>query len=436
MKASIISIGDELVLGQTVDTNSAWLSGELAKIGVKVGMHLTVEDEVGAIREVIEAMCERSCVVLISGGLGPTDDDLTRQALAKALGVELVKDGEMLGSVKEYFTEKLEREMPERNVVQAMKPVGSEMIENGCGTAPGIKAELDGAVIYVMPGVPSEMRTMFKEKIEPELLDMGGMQRVIRTCKVNTFGMGESDVAETLGELMARDRNPVVGTTVSQGICSVRVRAEFDEVDEADQELEATTKAVEEKMGTVVFGRDGVTLQKTVVEELKKQGKILATAESCTGGMIGEMVTSVSGSSSVYAGGFVTYSNEMKEALLKVPHELLVEHGAVSREVVKAMAEGAVHETGADYGIGVTGIAGPDGGTDEKPVGTVWMGIAKKNNTGETTCITGLLRLSGSRERIRDRAAKCCLQGLRFMLLNEPMNNLRWARDLESHDAG
>ncbi|QDU33110.1 Nicotinamide-nucleotide amidohydrolase PncC [Poriferisphaera corsica] len=439
MNAAIISIGDELVLGQTVDTNSAWLSERLAAIGVKVGMHITVEDELGAVAEVIEAMCERSCVVLVSGGLGPTEDDLTRAGLARAMGVDVVQSEEMLASVEGYFRDKIGREMPARNRVQAMKPVGTEMIKNDWGTAPGIRAELDGATVFVMPGVPSEMRGMYEHCVEPaiqeigkkdEVEGMGTLRRVILTKKVNTFGLGESDVGERLGKLMRRDRNPVVGTTVSEGICGVRIRAEYEDADGAEKAIAETVGLIEEKMGRFVFGCDDERLQDAVVQALQRTNRTVATAESCTGGLIGKMITDVSGSSDVYKGGYVTYSNEMKMTCLGVPKEVLEAYGAVSREVAGAMAKGVIEQTGSDYGVGVTGIAGPGGGSDEKPVGTVWIGIASRAKNGEIRCYTALLNQWGDRARVRDRAAKCCLQALRFVMLDEPIEKMSWVREV------
>ena len=426
MNAAIVSIGDELVLGQTVDTNSAWLSEQLAKMGVKVGMHLTVEDEIGAIVEAIDAMCERSCLVLVSGGLGPTDDDLTRQGLAKLMNADLVVDEKQKQKIKGFFEKRLGRKMPERNVVQAMRPAGTVMIDNHWGTAPGIKAEIDGTVVVLMPGVPKEMREMFKASVAPMVREMEiGSEMHILTTKINTFGMGESNVAETLGELMNRDRNPVVGTTVSQGICSIRIRAEYDEEEIAKQELDKTAQQVEEVMGKLVFGRNEMTLQETVVGLLRERGQKLATAESCTGGLIGKMITDVAGSSDVYEGGVVSYSYELKEGMLGISHELLEKKGAVCEEVAHAMAGGIVRKTGAEWGIGITGIAGPDGGTEDKPVGTVWFAVAKNEGNGVRSW-AGLLKLTGDRERIRDRASKCVLQALRLKMMDEPIDSLMW----------
>lgn len=337
------------------------------------------------------------------------------------------------------------------------------MIPNGCGTAPGIRAVVDrGSAaagephqshVFVMPGVPREMKMMFERSILPKLgaiaekgheddgqgddngdgdtaaVSPHAKQRFILTTKVNTFGQGESNVAATLGDLMARDRNPKVGTTVSNGIVSVRVRSEHVEERAAADALNATVDDVVSKLGPIVFGRDDETIEQKLVELLIERNVTLATAESCTGGLLGGMVTAIAGSSAVYLGGWVTYSNAMKQSQLGVPEALLAEHGAVSEPVARAMAHGAAKVSGADLAVGITGVAGPGGGSEEKPVGTVWVGIAWRE--GEAIKADALLfRLPGNRPVVRDRAAKCALQMLRFHLMGIPLSELSWGRRL------
>ena len=240
MQAILLSIGDELVLGQTVDTNAAWLSARLSRLGIRTAEHRTIDDGLDTIAQAIAETADRCDLLIITGGLGPTDDDLTRPALAKAMGVELVTDQASIDALEQFFRGR-GRDMPERNRVQAEHPQTSSMIENTCGTAPGIDAAMGGCRVFVTPGVPREMFAMFDLSIEPAirraLADAGALSRVILTTKVNTFGSGESDIAQRLGPLMARDRNPVVGTTVSAGIVSVRVRAEYDAAAIAEREL-------------------------------------------------------------------------------------------------------------------------------------------------------------------------------------------------------
>ncbi|MGB0767349.1 MAG: CinA family nicotinamide mononucleotide deamidase-related protein, partial [Phycisphaeraceae bacterium] len=340
MPAILISIGDELALGQTVDTNAAWLAARLASLGIACGQHRTVPDDLDLIAETIQSCAAIADVLIITGGLGPTDDDLTRPALAKAMGVELVEDPASVEHIASYFKGR-GRAMPERNRVQATHPQTSAMIENTCGTAPGIRATLGACEIFVTPGVPREMIAMFDRDIEPAIRSLAGNTRTILTAKLNSFGSGESDIAEKLGDLMARDRNPVVGTTVANGLVSVRVRSEADDPDHAQTQLRDTLAKVTEHVGPLAFGQDDTTLQHAVIQLLTEQHKTVATAESCTGGLIAAMLTDVPGSSAAVLGGWVTYANAMKTAELGVQDETLRRHGAVSREVVEAMARGA-----------------------------------------------------------------------------------------------
>lgn len=430
MHAVILSIGDELVLGQTVDTNSAWLSARLAEEGIAVRYHHTIADDRPAVADAIALAAERAPLVLITGGLGPTDDDLTRHALADALGRPLEFDAPALAHIERFF-QRTGREMPERNRIQAMRPQGTRMIENLDGTAPGIRAQLGGATLFVLPGVPREMTAMYERAVAPELSAFAGGRHVILTTRVNTFGLGESTVAERLDELMDRQRNPKVGTTVTDGIVAVRIRSEFAERAEAQAQLDDTLAEIERRLGAVAFGRDEQTLQDAVVRLLTQRGELLVTAESCTGGLVGEMITAVPGSSGAYAGGWITYSNAAKHAELGVPIRALREHGAVSEPVVRAMAHGALtHAEHAQRSIAITGIAGPGGGSEAKPVGTVWIALGKRgeNSSNEIETDARHLQLPGSRQAVRDRAAKCALQLLRFHLLGEPMELLRWAR--------
>ncbi len=422
----LLSIGDELVLGQTVDTNTAWLAARLARLGIRTLEHRTIDDDLDAIAAAIRASAERCALLIITGGLGPTDDDLTRPALAKAMGVGLVIDPASLHALERFFKER-GRPMPERNRVQAEHPQTSAMIPNTCGTAPGIDATLGRCRVFVTPGVPREMVAMYEKSIEPAIREAGGSGRTILTTKVNTFGSGESDIAERLGPLMARDRNPVVGTTVSDGIVSVRVRAEFEDLAHAQRELDATAAEVEAIVAPLAFGRDDTSLQQTLIRMLTERGLTIATAESCTGGLIAGMLTDVPGSSAAMLGGWVTYANAMKSGQLGVDDALLQAHGAVSAPVVRAMAQGAVERSGADLAVSTSGVAGPGGGTATKPVGTVWMGLAWRED-GAIHTDARVAHFPGDRDAVRDRSAKCALQLLRLHLLGEDLGQVRWAK--------
>ena len=436
MRAIILAIGDELVLGQTLDTNSAYLSARLAERGIGTLYHQTLGDDRVTLARAVEHGSHLAPLMIVSGGLGPTDDDLTRHAVADALGVELVLHEPSLAIIRGWM-EQRGRKMAPINRVQAMHPAGSEVIPNACGTAPGIKATLNQATVYVVPGVPREMRAMFEQAIAPQLAVAQPSRRTILTAKVNTFGDGESNVGQALGELCDRGRNPLVGTTVTGGVVSVRVRSEFEDPVEAQQALEETLGQIEARLGAIAFSRDDVPLQQVVVEQLKAVQLTLATAESCTGGLLGKLLTDVPGSSAVYAGGWVTYADAMKMEQLGVDAELLARHGAVSEPVVCQMAAGALARSGADLALAVTGIAGPDGGHDDKPIGTVWLGLAYQGQdpVAAPQVVTRCLGLPGERAAVRMRAAAAALQMIRLHLTGQTLDAIRWTHQPSQEQA-
>lgn len=409
MQAAILSIGDELVLGQTVDTNSAWLSARLAQRGIMTKLHATVADDRALIADEIRRAVDAAELVIVTGGLGPTEDDLTRFALADAMGVGLALDEVSLGQIAAFF-QKRRRGMPDRNRVQAMCPLGARMLANRSGTAPGIHTPINDSQVWVVPGVPREMRTLWDDHIAPALPTAAG--RTILTTKINTFGAGESDVAAMLGDLAARDRNPLVGTTVADGIVSVRIRSEFDTADEAQRQLDQTIEQVLAALSELVFSRDDVALAAAVGAMLQQRGQTLALAESCTGGLIGQMITDAPGSSAYFIGGWITYANAMKISQLGVDEALIEQHGAVSAPVAEAMARGALERSDADHAVSITGIAGPDGGTDDKPVGTVYIGLASRRVDARASHHV----LAGDRPNVRRRAALTALNLLRLRL--------------------
>lgn len=423
MNAIILSIGDELVLGQTVDTNSAWLSQQLAAVGVPLLAHATVGDDQGAIQQAIRELSARCDVLIASGGLGPTEDDLTRQALAAVMGAPLEENPTWRAELTRFF-EARGRTMPPINRIQAMIPRGAEMLFNTAGTAAGIAAHLprgDGrdCSIFVVPGVPKEMKAMFLRDILPRVGKASG-GAVILSRTLHTFGLGESAVAEMLGDLMDRRRNPSVGTTVSGGVVSLRVNARFPALATAEIELAATVAAVHSKLGDLIYGQDEQTLA-GVVGRLLRSGdpgapRTVTTAESCTGGLLAKMLTDLPGSSAYFRYGWVTYANQAKQTELNVRAALIEEHGAVSEPVVLAMAEGARQRAAATYALAISGIAGPDGGTAEKPVGLVWIALSHATGT-----LARQFLFPGDREMIRDRSAKMALTLLRYHLLGKPL---------------
>jgi nicotinamide-nucleotide amidase len=420
--ATILSVGDELVLGQTIDTNSAWLSRQLASVGIDIAGHLTVPDSRPQIAAAIRHCADACDLLIISGGLGPTEDDLTREALADAMGTDLVRDDAALATLRGFF-ERLGRTMPLRNEVQAFVPRGARAVPNSCGTAPGLAATLGNCRIAVMPGVPKEMKAMWDLSFLPELRQFGGGAAVLSRT-LHTFGLGESTIAEKLGDLMNRSRNPSVGTTVSGGIVSLRLNARADNPDTARRELDETTRACHEKLGLLIFGQDDESLAHVIARMLRAETRggqplSLTTAESCTGGQLAKTLTDIPGSSAYFRQGYVAYHNDAKTALLGVDPDLISRHGAVSEAVASAMARGALKSANADIALSITGIAGPDGGTPTKPVGTVYIGLAWNSPTHEAVATSRAFAFPGDREMIRDRSVKMALSLTRFHLLKE-----------------
>jgi nicotinamide-nucleotide amidase len=420
------------VLGQTVDTNSAWIAQQLAAVGCEVIQHITVGDDQPSIERALRAAVAERCDVLIAtGGLGPTEDDLTRHAVAAVCDVPLEMNQSWLNRIVEYFRQR-NRPMLERNKIQAMLPKGATMLDNPHGTACGFHLPLrEEMTAFYLPGVPKEMKPMFRDHVLPHVRQRsaGG---VILQKTLHTFGLGESAVAEMLGEQMLRDRNPSVGTTVANNVVSLRVNAKFPSIEQAEGALTKTIADCYSKLGDLIFGEDDQTLAETAAASLAPSRFTVTTAESCTGGLLAKYLTDVSGSSAYFKQGFITYSNEAKQKRLGVSENLINVHGAVSEPVVIAMARNARRLADADFSLAISGVAGPTGGTPAKPVGTVCIALAHlaraespggKNDDreDEVNVIARTFNFAGDRESIRDRAAKMALTMLRFRLLGKPL---------------
>ncbi|MFH1418157.1 MAG: competence/damage-inducible protein A [Planctomycetota bacterium] len=410
--AQILSIGAELTIGRAVDTNAAWLAQRLAKIGIACSKHVTVGDNRAAVARAIRTACAEADLLLMSGGLGPTRDDLTRDALADALGVGLKLHTPSLDRIAAFFRER-KRTMTDANRVQAMIPEGATPIDNTCGTAPGIRARLHDADIYAMPGVPREMEAMFERDIRPALAARGG-GCVLLQHTLHAFGAPEAELGHEIADLMRPGRNPSVGTSAGDWIISIRMDAQADSVDEARRLLNADAAEIRRRLGSAIFGELDDTLADAVARLLIEQRKTISTAESCTGGLVAKRLTDVSGSSAYMVQGFVTYANEAKHRLLEVPMELIEAHGAVSLQVAEAMATNCRRLSGTDYALATTGIAGPTGGTPEKPIGLVYIALATPKETivKELLCGDSL-----PRHAVRDRTVKSALNLLRLRLI-------------------
>jgi len=409
VQASIISIGNEVLSGQTPDTNAAYLAERLLSVGIAVVSCYTVGDDVERIERALRLANEDAEIVLVTGGLGPTKDDVTREGLAAYLGVELRLDEQLLEKISRYFASR-GRTMAATNKRQAYLPAGAKPLCNNLGTAPGILVENRGRLIAAMPGVPAEMRWMFEEFVLPKLAERAEGQAVV-VKKLRCFGTGESDIAQMLGPLMERGRNPQINSTASQGIITLHIIAVATGDVEADRLAEADVKLLHDKLGSLVFGCGDESLAEVVGQKLAQMAKTVSLAESCTGGLIAKMLTDIPGASRYFTHGWVVYSNRAKTSELGVDAGLIAEHGAVSEAVALAMAEGARERAGTDYAVGVTGVAGPTGGTEQKPVGLVYIAVSAAGG-----CEAKRFIFPCDRESVRYRTAHTALNMLRLAL--------------------
>ena len=421
MSAEIIAVGTELTTGAKLDTNSQWLSLELAEIGIPVRAHLTIDDDLEAMADAIKLAAARSEVVLITGGLGPTLDDLTREALALMAGVELVLHEPSLEHARQMFA-KRNRPMPERNTMQAMFPRGSQVLPNPRGTAPGIwmsvPREADGASdsdservcrIAAMPGVPSEMKQMFRQQVLPRL-DGGG--RVIRRARINCFGVGESQAEEILGDLTARGRDPDVGITVHEATITLRIMAEGASADECLAKIDKARDTIINRMGTLVFGVEDEELEHAVIRLLNQRRASLSTAESGTGGLLAHRLTGVTGFETCYKGGVVVPTTAAKRDMLGVDPMLLRQYGEISEQVAGVMAKGCRQKFGTNFALAITewGLFKPD--DPFAPVPASFVALA-----GPSGLLVEKVQHFGDPEIAKSRTAKAAVNLLRLHLI-------------------
>jgi nicotinamide-nucleotide amidase len=411
MKTEIISIGSELTSGQNLDTNGQWLSKRLAEVGIPVGWHTTIADDLPDNIAAFRIAMQRAQLVLATGGLGPTQDDLTREVIAQVAGVELVFHPESFEQIRQMFARR-NRTMPERNRVQAMFPAGAEPIPNACGTAPGLWLRIGNCLLAAMPGVPNEMFAMFETQVLPRLLSLGMGGGVLVQRKINCFGAGESAVEERLFDLTRRGHVPEVGITVSDATISLRILAHAASQAEAQAQIGPVERTIRERLGGLVFGAEEEDLHDAVVRLLAEKRKTIATAESVTAGQVAERLGRVPGVSAWLRGGVVAYQNQIKTEVLGVPQSLIEEHGVISGPVVEAMATGCRSLFRTDLAVSTVGLAGPGGGTPEKPVGLVFVGLAWDGGVSSHS-----FSWSGTRAEVQSRTAKLALNRVRLHLL-------------------
>lgn len=416
MHAEVIAIGTELTTGAKLDTNSQWLSQELSAVGIPVHFHVTVGDNLEENVDVFQSAARRSEIVLITGGLGPTLDDLTRDVLARMMGTKLVLHEPSLETIKLMFSRR-NREMPQRNVVQAMFPEGSEPIPNRRGTAPGIYVELprpNGTVcrIAAMPGVPSEMKVMFRDDVLPRLTAVFGSGRVIRHARINCFGLGESAAEELLGDVTARNRDPEVGITVHEATITLRIVSEAATVEESLRKINETKKIIYQRMGHYAYGEEDDELEHVIVRLLNERQQSLATAESGTGGLLSHRITEVSGHQQCFRAGLVLPNDAAKTAVLEIAAETLRTAGTVSGLVAEAMARACRSRFGADYALSVTECSRNDFAETDATAPTAFIAVADAAGVEVRE-----LNLAGDPAIVKSRVVKSILNLLRLRLI-------------------
>jgi nicotinamide-nucleotide amidase len=418
MKAEIIAVGSELLTPDRLDTNSLFLTAELNGIGIEVVRKTIAGDDRDLLREVFREALGRVQLIISSGGLGPTQDDLTRETVAELLGRKLKRNDAILHNIERRFRS-MGREMPELNVRQAMVPEGAEILENPRGTAPGLWLEDSGHIIALLPGPPRELKPLFREQVLPRLeRRVSGVRLYQREIRVT--GLGESHVEQRI--LPIYQRYPEVTTTIlaAPGETQIHLRLWTDDPQHAKKTLDEIVQGFEIALNDRIFSEDGRSLEEVVAQELTLNNATIAAAESCTGGLLAQRLTSIAGSSSYFLGGVVCYSNELKTTWADVPPEMILAKGAVSAEVAVALAEGIRRRVGSTLGVGITGVAGPGGGSDEKPVGTVHVAVSHAGGVKERG-----MRFPGERENIRWQASQAALDMVRVHFLYNGQNNTK-----------
>jgi nicotinamide-nucleotide amidase len=410
MKAEIIAVGSELLTPDRIDTNSLFLTEELNNLGIEVVRKTVVGDDRSLLQEAFRDAVNRVPLTIASGGLGPTEDDLTRETVAELLGRKLLRNETIVQAIEARFRS-FGRPMPETNLRQAMVPEGGEPLDNPRGTAPGLWIEDGDRMIALLPGPPRELKPMFREQILPRL-----ERRITRVRmhhrELRITGLGESHVDSLAGPVYKRYRQVQTTVLASPGEVQIHLRMWTDDAMQAQTTFADIERGLELALADRIFSRDGSPLEVVVARELLKQNATIAAAESCTGGLFAERLTTIAGSSAYFLGGVVCYSNELKSAWADVAPEMIVAKGAVSPEVAIALAEGIRRRVGSTVGIGITGIAGPGGGSEEKPVGTVHVAIAGARGVRERA-----LRLPGDREMVRLQASQAALDLVRVHFL-------------------
>ncbi|MDK2798416.1 MAG: nicotinamide-nucleotide amidase [Clostridiales bacterium] len=410
MNAEIIAVGTELLLGQILNTNAQFLSVELSNLGINVYFQTVVGDNQQRLKETFHTALKRADIVILTGGLGPTKDDLTKEIVAETLGLSLELHKESLDRIKTFFAA-MHREMASNNEKQAYLPKGSIVLINNNGTAPGCIIEKDDKIVVMLPGPPKEMKPMFRESVYPYLRKK--TSNIIYSRVLRIFGIGESSLEQKLIDIIDNQNNPTVAPYAQEGEVTLRITAKCENEEAAEKLIVPVENEIRNRLGITVYGVGEESLEEVTAKLLMEKEITLATAESCTGGLLAEKITRIPGISKSFITGVVTYSNASKIQLLGVSIDTLNQYGAVSAQTALEMAKGIRERSNTDIGISVTGIAGPGGGSEEKPVGLVYIGMATRQK-----CWYSELRLIGNREKIRNITTLNALDMIRRYLLS------------------
>ncbi|NTV90671.1 MAG: competence/damage-inducible protein A [Clostridiales bacterium] len=416
MNAEILAVGTELLMGQIANTNAQYISSRLPDVGIGVFYHSVVGDNPDRLRECLRLALSRSDVIITTGGLGPTQDDLTKETIAGEMNRRLVLDTESLEKMKAFF-DRLKRPMTDNNIKQAYLPENSIIIRNKNGTAPGCIIEEGGKTVVMLPGPPSEMKPMFDESVLPYFSEKSQFTMVSKFLKI--FGIGESAMEDRILDLVDRQTNPTIAPYAKEGEITLRITARYKKGEAGQDIIAPIEQEIRSRLGELVYSSDNRSLEEVAAGLMIDSGSTIAIAESCTGGMISARLTEIPGISAVFNRGIVSYSNQSKIENLQVNKQTIEKYGAVSKETVVEMAEGVRRVSGTALGLAVTGIAGPDGGTDEKPVGLVYVALADENGVEFKE-----LKLWGSRNRIRNVTCLHAFDMVRRKLLSK-VNNPR-----------
>jgi nicotinamide-nucleotide amidase len=406
MIAEIISVGTEIILGSTLNTNTYYLSKKLWEIGVDVLYHTSVKDNPKSLEQVIKIGLERSDILILTGGLGPTSDDITKEVVSKTLGLDLELNKIMEDNIKKYFSEK-DQNMPSNNTKQAYLPKGAKFLTNEIGTAPGIYIEWNGRKIILLPGPPKEMALMFNKYVIPLIQQ----DFIIKIKTINTIGIGESSLETLLLDIIKEQNNPSLATYAKEGRVDIKIIAKGCDETEVNSMLEDMISKIEDRIAQYIYSYEDESIEEIVFKKLKSKNMKIAFCESCTGGLISTKLTRIPGASKVFDRGIITYSNISKVEEVDVNKNTLDKYGAVSEQVAIEMAKGLLRKTGVDIALSTTGIAGPSGGSKLKPVGLVFIGIATKDSSYAIKSI-----FSGERKSIQNRAALRAFDELRKIL--------------------